>query len=68
VRARQVRKARQDQTLLHCTSSRFTKSVIRSRAALTYAEAQSRMDDERLSDEITLGLRMINGIARILRR
>eukprot|EP00887_Chlorella_sp_A99_P004969 scaffold4.g4969.t1 len=35
-------------------SARFTKSVIRSRAALTYAEAQSRIDDERLTDEISV--------------
>jgi hypothetical protein len=34
---------------------RFTKSVIASRAALTYAEAQTRIDDERLHDEVTLG-------------
>jgi exosome complex exonuclease DIS3/RRP44 len=35
-------------------SMRFTKSVIASRAALTYAEAQTRIDDERLHDEVTL--------------
>ena len=35
-------------------SSQFTKSVIRSRAALTYAEAQSRIDDERLTDELSV--------------
>ena len=33
---------------------RFTKSVIKSRAALTYAEAQSRIDDTRLHDEANL--------------
>jgi exosome complex exonuclease DIS3/RRP44 len=32
---------------------RFTKSVIASKAALTYAEAQTRIDDERLHDDIT---------------
>jgi exoribonuclease R len=36
-------------------SVRFTKSVIASRAALTYAEAQTRIDDERMHDEVTLG-------------
>lgn len=35
-------------------SSQFTKSVIRSRAALTYAEAQSRIDDERLTDDLSV--------------
>jgi exoribonuclease R len=33
-------------------SCRYTKSVIRSRAALTYAEAQARIDDPRLHDEV----------------
>ena len=45
----------------------FTKSVIRSRAALTYAEAQSRIDDPALSDELTLGLRELNRVAKLLR-
>lgn len=36
--------------LLACR--RYTKSVIRSRAALTYAEAQARIDDPRLHDEV----------------
>jgi hypothetical protein len=35
-------------------SSTFSKSVIRSRAAMTYAEAQSRIDDERLTDELSV--------------
>ena len=46
---------------------RFTKSVIRSKAALSYAEAQTRMDDERLHDEITVGLRQLNSLAKIMR-
>ncbi|KAL4428262.1 hypothetical protein ABPG75_002351 [Micractinium tetrahymenae] len=49
-------------------SSQFTKSVIRSRAALTYAEAQSRIDDARLTDELSTNLRTMNQLARILRR
>ncbi|CAL5222204.1 g4534 [Coccomyxa viridis] len=49
-------------------SVRFTKSVIKSRAALTYAEAQSRIDDERLQDELSVNLRRMNAIARVLRR
>jgi len=46
----------------------FTKSVIRSRAAMTYAEAQSRIDDPRLTDELTVNLRLMNGLAKKLRR
>lgn len=49
-------------------STEFTKSVIKSRAALTYAEAQSRIDDIRMEDEISCNLRMMNKIAKILRR
>lgn len=48
--------------------SRFAKSVIRSRAALTYAEAQSRIDDDRVQDEVTEGLRMMNRLAKIFRQ
>ncbi len=39
---------------LQVVSSQFSKSIIRSRAALTYAEAQSRIDDERLTDELSV--------------
>jgi exosome complex exonuclease DIS3/RRP44 len=49
-------------------NSKFTKSVIRSRAALTYQEAQSRIDDSRLSDEISENLRQMNRIAKIMRQ
>jgi len=49
-------------------SARFTKSVIRSRAALTYAEAQSRIDDQRLTDELSMSLRTLNRLARVLRQ
>ncbi len=46
---------------------RFTKSIIRSSAAMTYAEAQTRIDDTRLHDDITVGLRTMLAIARVLR-
>lgn len=49
-------------------NSQFTKSVIRSRAALTYQEAQSRIDDSRLHDEISENLRQMNRIAKIMRQ
>ncbi|GMH41507.1 hypothetical protein BSKO_09417 [Bryopsis sp. KO-2023] len=45
----------------------FTKSLIRSRAALTYAEAQSRIDDERLTDELSCNLRKIMKFTKLLR-
>lgn len=35
-------------------STRYHKSLIKSRAAMTYAEAQTRIDDERLNDELTV--------------
>ena len=42
------------------------KVARRSRAALTYAEAQSRIDDDRLQDEISVNLRRMNAVARLL--
>lgn len=51
----------------HIVSSRFTKGLIRSRAALTYAEAQARIDDPALSDELTAGLRTLMSLSKHLR-
>nr|XP_029151972.1 exosome complex exonuclease RRP44 homolog A isoform X2 [Arachis hypogaea] len=48
-------------------SSRFTKSVIKSSAALSYVEAQARMDDSRLMDPITTNLRNMNSLAKKMR-
>ena len=45
----------------------FTKSIIKSRAALTYAEAQLKIDDRKQNDEVTLSLRGLNRLAKILR-
>ena len=42
--------------------------MIKSRAALTYAEAQTRIDDQRLTDDVSAGLRELNRIAKILRQ
>ena len=47
---------------------RFTKAVIKSSAALTYAEAQAMMDDKDDSSPLTRDLRDINACARALRR
>ncbi|KAI8844251.1 hypothetical protein BC829DRAFT_363903 [Chytridium lagenaria] len=46
---------------------KFTKSVIRSRASLTYDEAQARLDDIKLTDPISMGVRTLNTIAKKLR-
>ncbi|XP_010548201.1 PREDICTED: exosome complex exonuclease RRP44 homolog A [Tarenaya hassleriana] len=49
-------------------STRYTKSVIRSAAALSYVEAQARMDDSRLTDPLTTDLRNMNSLAKIMRQ
>ncbi|KAL4186407.1 hypothetical protein AMTRI_Chr09g13970 [Amborella trichopoda] len=48
-------------------SVRYTKSVIKSCAALSYVEAQARMDDSRLIDPLTVDLRNLNSLAKIMR-
>ncbi|GAB2279377.1 Exosome complex exonuclease RRP44 A [Dionaea muscipula] len=48
-------------------STRFTKSVIKSCAALSYVEAQARMDDSRLMDPVTVDLRNMNALAKLMR-
>ncbi|KAF4596181.1 exosome catalytic subunit dis3 [Pleurotus pulmonarius] len=42
---------------------RFAKSVIASKAAFTYEEAQIRKDDPHLQDELTTGIRLLNSLA-----
>lgn len=48
-------------------STTFTKSIIRSREAFTYAEAQMRIDDPTQDDKVTQGLRGLNHLAKILK-
>ncbi|KAM9454993.1 exosome complex exonuclease RRP44 [Clarias gariepinus] len=48
-------------------NTRFTKSVINSKASLTYAEAQMRIDDSNMNDDITKSLRGLNKLAKILK-
>ncbi|KAJ8003405.1 hypothetical protein DPEC_G00147980 [Dallia pectoralis] len=48
--------------------TRFTKSVINSKASLTYAEAQMRIDDTSMNDDITKSLRGLNQLAKILKK
>ncbi|KAF9995574.1 exosome catalytic subunit dis3 [Entomortierella chlamydospora] len=47
---------------------RFTKSVIASKASLTYEEAQNRIDDERMQDDVTKGIRTLNMLAKKLKK
>jgi len=44
------------------------RCVAVNQAALTYAEAQMRIDDQTLNDDVTLGLRRLNDLAKILKR
>ncbi|TPX67862.1 hypothetical protein SpCBS45565_g03463 [Spizellomyces sp. 'palustris'] len=46
---------------------RYTKSVIRSKASLTYDEAQARLDDATLTDPVTMGIKGLNRLAKLLR-
>ncbi|XP_075419097.1 exosome complex exonuclease RRP44 [Tenrec ecaudatus] len=48
--------------------TRFTKSVINSKASLTYAEAQMKIDSATMSDDITTSLRGLNRLAKILKK
>ncbi|XP_062866616.1 exosome complex exonuclease RRP44 [Trichomycterus rosablanca] len=49
-------------------NTRFTKSIINSKASLTYAEAQMRIDDANMNDDITKSLRGLNKLAKILKQ
>ena len=45
----------------------FTKSVIRSRHAFSYSEAQARIDDRSHTDEMTMGIRTLLSLSKKLR-
>lgn len=49
-------------------SSSFTKSVIRSREAFSYEQAQLRVDDETQKDELTQGMRTLLMLSKNLRQ
>lgn len=49
-------------------NTRFTKSIIRSKASFTYDQAQARIDDPNAQDDLTKGVRTLNQIAKILRQ
>jgi exosome complex exonuclease DIS3/RRP44 len=46
---------------------KFTKSIIKSRKAMTYEEAQNLIDDDSKNDEVTESLRILMHAAKILR-
>ncbi|KAJ3036866.1 exosome catalytic subunit dis3 [Rhizophlyctis rosea] len=46
---------------------RYTKSVIRSKASFTYDEAQARLEDPKLDDPVSLGIKALNSLAKKLR-
>ncbi|KAI0944731.1 hypothetical protein AcW1_002369 [Taiwanofungus camphoratus] len=48
-------------------NARFTKSVIASKSAFTYEEAQIRKDDPNLNDDLTKSIRLLNTLARKLK-
>lgn len=49
-------------------SSSFTKSVIRSREAFSYEQAQMRIDDKSQKDELTQGMRILLKLSKKLRQ
>jgi exosome complex exonuclease DIS3/RRP44 len=46
----------------------FHKTVIRSRANLSYGDAQYRIDDHSQQDQLTQNLRVLNKIAKVLKK
>lgn len=48
--------------------TKFHKSVIKSKAALTYEEAQIIIDDKNVNDDVAKSLRLLNKLAKILRK
>ncbi|PNF38325.1 Exosome complex exonuclease RRP44 [Cryptotermes secundus] len=49
-------------------STRFCKSIIRSRQAMTYEEAQIKIDDLTQNDTLSKSLRGLNSLAKILKK
>ncbi|CAG8445251.1 12974_t:CDS:10 [Acaulospora morrowiae] len=46
----------------------FSKSVISSKASLTYEQAQMRIDDLKMQDDLTKSIRILNELAKKLRQ
>ncbi|KAG8231427.1 hypothetical protein J437_LFUL000143 [Ladona fulva] len=49
-------------------NTKFCKSIIRSRYALTYEQAQLRIDDPTSNDSVTQSLRSLNKLAKIMKK
>ncbi|KAK6620523.1 exosome catalytic subunit dis3 [Polyplax serrata] len=49
-------------------STKFHKSIIKSKQAMTYEEAQLKIDDKRQTDNLALSLRWLNSLAKILKK
>ena len=49
-------------------STRFAKSVIRSRRAFTYAEAQATIDDAAQKGPLAVSLRALNQLAKVMKK
>mmetsp|Transcript_30555 Transcript_30555/g.87663 ORF Transcript_30555/g.87663 Transcript_30555/m.87663 type:complete len:1037 (-) Transcript_30555:109-3219(-) len=47
--------------------TKFCKAIIRSQAALSYAEAQAKIDDHSDRSKLTVGLRNLNKLAKLIR-
>ncbi|KAL3284855.1 hypothetical protein HHI36_018994 [Cryptolaemus montrouzieri] len=54
----------QDANILN---TRFHKSIIQSKRAMTYEEAQITIDDKSINDDLAFGLRGLNRLAKILK-
>uniref|UniRef100_H2Y6C0 Protein DIS3 homolog n=1 Tax=Ciona savignyi TaxID=51511 RepID=H2Y6C0_CIOSA len=48
--------------------TRFCKSIIRSKASMTYAQAQMQIDDPTVNSPVAVGLRGLNTLAKILKK
>lgn len=49
-------------------NTRYCKSIIRSRAAMTYDEAQLKIDDATQQDAVATSLRNLNSLAKKLKK
>ncbi|ESO98220.1 hypothetical protein LOTGIDRAFT_114650 [Lottia gigantea] len=56
---------KEDATIVN---TKFMKSVINSKASLMYSEAQARIDDKTMNDELTISLRGLNRLAKLLKK
>ena len=49
-------------------STKFHKSIIKSRAAMTYEEAQNRIDDEKDESSVTKSLRILMKLSKMMKK